>query len=148
MNEVAGFILAIISAALAGGGIGSLVTALIASRKAPSEIKLTQAETEKREAETAEIITRAAQTAAQILESQLENLRTENAGLRCDIQALRAENVALSKVQKQQSQELFDLRIAVEKFDIVLAGAHLLYEQVIEMNGVPKYEPPERRKHP
>jgi hypothetical protein len=138
--------LAIVSATLAGGGMGGLITALVSGRKATSEIKLTEADAEKTEAETAEIITRAAQTAAQLLEGQLKNLRTENAGLRCDIQALRDENISLREVQARQSQELLELRAAVDKFDEVIAGAHILYEQVVEMNGEPKYKPPERRK--
>jgi len=139
-------VLAIISATLAGGGVGGLITALVAGRKMTSEIKLTEADVEKKEAETAEIITRAAQTAAQLLEEQLKNLRVENAGLRCDIQALREENVVLRDVQDKQSVELLDLRAVVDKFDEVLAGAHVLYGQVVELNGRPKYKPPERRK--
>jgi len=61
------------------------------------------------------------------------------------MQTLRDENAKLLIVQEKHEREISELRTAVEQFEQVLTGAHVLYEQVVELNGQPKYKPPERR---
>lgn len=103
---------------LFSGGIAAIITALIARKKAKSEIKKT-------EAETAEIITRAAQNAVETLQNQICNLKSE-------IDRLR--------------ERVTELEAMCEQFDEVLTGAHMLHEQIVlELHGTPKYHPPERR---
>ena len=139
------FVLTLITGVLTGGGIGGIILALNARRKAKSEIAANEAEAsnknaeaEKKEAETSEIITRAAGAVAQMLEVQLCALRNE-------VDQLRAENAALRQVQAKHEREISELQAMCEQFDEVLTGAHELYSQVVELNHTPKYKPPERR---
>jgi hypothetical protein len=143
-------VILVLSATLVGaGGVAGIITALIARRKAASEIQKTnsevdvnKAEVEKKEAETAEIITRAAGAAAELLSAQLETLKAENETMRCQILAMQKENSALKDIQEQQGQKITELQSIAEQFDQVLAGALVLYDQVVELNAEPKYEPP------
>ena len=123
------FALTLITAVLTGGGIGSIILALVSRRKAKSEIK-------ENEAETTEIITRAAGEAVILMQSQLCEM-----GKRID--ALTAENEQLRATQARHEKEITELQ---DMFDVVLAGAHVLHAQVVELNGTPKYKPPERRR--
>ena len=147
-----GELLIAVAAALAGGGVAGLITALNARRKTPSEIQVNEAEADRRDAETAHIITQAAGAAANLIREQLDRLQTENSAIRtknaaleCEMQTLRDENAKLLIVQEKHEREISELRTAVEQFEQVLTGAHVLYEQVVELNGQPKYKPPERR---
>jgi hypothetical protein len=130
------FVLTLITGVLTGGGIGGIILALIARRKAKSEIAVNENEADKKEAETTEIITRAAGEAVKLMQSQLCEMGKQ-------IEALQVENSALRTVQAKHEKEITELQ---ELFDVVLAGAHLLHDQVVELNGTPKYKPPERRK--
>ena len=140
----------LLAALLAGGGIASLINALVARRKAGSEIKHTDAGTGKTEAETTDIIVRAAGSAVELvrkeLEKQIQGVSDENGKLRCELNALRAENATLREIQGRHDKEILELQAIVERFDEVLGGAHVLYDQVVELHGEPKYKPPERRK--
>jgi hypothetical protein len=145
-------VILVLSATLVGaGGVAGIITALIARRKAASEIQKTnseidvnKAEVEKKEAETAEIITRAAGAAAELLSYQLATLKAENETMRCEIQALQKENTALKTIQAEQGQQILELQSIAEQFDQVLEGALVLYDQVIELNVEPKYVPPKK----
>lgn len=143
-------IVTIIVAFLTGGGIAGLLNALNARRKAPSEINSTDAGTEKIEAETANILVNAAGTMVALvkkeLEVQIKKVSAENGLLKCEVTELRSENEALRGVQQRHETEINKLQKVVEMFDEVLNGAHLLYSQVVELNGKPVYKPPERRK--
>lgn len=130
------FALTILAAVLGGGGLGTLILAIVSRRKASSEIAVNEQEAEKKEAEASEIITRAAGEAIKWMQSRLCELRAE-------VDALRVANVELRKGQDRQQGEINELQ---EMFDVVLAGAHVLHDQVVELNGTPKYKPPERRK--
>ena len=123
------FALTLITAVLTGGGLGSLILAMVSRRKAKSEIA-------ENEAEATEIITRAAGEAVKLMQSQLCEM-----GKRIDV--LTVENEQLRKVQAKHEKEITELQ---DLFDVVLAGAHILHAQVVELNGTPKYKPPERRK--
>lgn len=153
-----GELLLAIVVALAGGGLAGLVTAMAARRKAPSEISVNEAEADRKDAETAHIITQAAGAAATLLKDQLDRvqaenrlIRQENGTLKCEMEVLRNENTRLMDVQQKHEQQISelrsDLRAVVEQFEQVLTGAHVLYEQVVELRVEPKYKPPERRKH-
>ncbi len=149
MNDWVQVILVLSATLVGAGGVAGIITALIARRKASSEIQKTnseidvnKAEVEKKEAETAEIITRAAGAAAELLSAQLETLKAENETMRCEIQALKKENSALKDIQEQQGLKISELQSIAEQFDQVLAGALVLYDQVVELNAEPKYEPP------
>lgn len=144
--STAEIILAVLGLLLAGGGIAGVINALVSKIKAKGEIKNMAADTEKKEAETAEIITRAAGAAAQLLEKQLVKLQDENQVLSCKLTALENENTELRNVQARHEKEITVLQSIAEKFDEVLGGAHTLYDQVVELHGEPKYKPPERRK--
>lgn len=116
------FALTLVTAVLAGGGIGGIILALIARKKAKSEIAVNESEAEKKEAEASEIITRAAGQAIQFMENRICTLQRE-------VDAL--------KVQVDELQEMFDS---------VLAGAHVLHAQIVdELHATPKWKPPERR---
>lgn len=156
-----GEIVAMVAALLTSAGIGGIISAWIntkiASRKAPSEIKHTNASTEKTEAEaakadaeTADIIVKAAGNALilvkQEFERQINGLNSANSTLSCEIEALKSENIALRGVQQRHEQEITELQKIAEQFDEVLSGAHILFDQVVALNGQPKYKPPERRK--
>jgi hypothetical protein len=121
MDAVA-IIIALITALLAGGGLGGLISALVARRKVPSEIRNNVADAERKEAEATDIITRAAGQVTQMMEVRICLLQKEVDELRRQVEELQV------------------------LFDTVLAGAHVLFTQVIELNGQPKYTPPERRK--
>lgn len=130
------FALTVLTAVFTGGGLGGIILALVSRRKAKSEIK-------ENEAETTEIITRAAGEAVKLMQSQLCKLEAE-------VETLRAENVELKQTHEEMRQtqarhekEITELQ---DMFDVVLAGAHVLHAQVVELNGTPKYKPPERRK--
>ena len=149
MNDWVQIVLVLSATLVGAGGIAGIITALIARRKASSEIQKTnseidvnKAEVEKKEAETAEIITRAAGAAAELLSAQLESLKAENETMRCEIQALKKENTALKDIQEQQGQKISELQSIAEQFDQVLAGAQVLYDQVVGLNAEPKYQPP------
>jgi hypothetical protein len=117
------FVLTLITGVLTGGGIGGIILALIARRKAKSEIAVNESDAEKKEAETSEIITRAAGQAIQFMENRICTLQRE-------VDAL-----------KTQVDELQDL------FDSVVAGAKILHAQIVdELHATPKWNPPERRK--
>jgi chromosome segregation ATPase len=137
------FALTLITGVLTGGGIGGIILAINARRKARSEIAVNEAEAEnkeadaeKKQAETSEIITRAAGEAVKLLQSQLCEM-----GKRID--ALTTENEHLRETQARHEKEITELQ---DLFDVVLAGAHILHAQVVELHGEPKYKPPERRK--
>jgi len=149
MNDWLQVILALSATLVGAGGIAGIITALIAKRKATSEIQKTnseidvnKAEVERKEAETAEIITRAAGAAAELLSVQLATLKAENETMRCEIQALKKENSSLKDILEQQGQQISGLQCLAEQFDQVLAGALVLYDQVVELKANPKYEPP------
>lgn len=46
----------------------------------------------------------------------------------------------------QQDKTRARLQAMDEQYEALLNGAWLLYDQVIELNGVPNYKPPEERK--
>jgi hypothetical protein len=138
-------VILVLSATLVGsGGVAGIITALIARHKTASEIDVNKAEVEKKEAETAEIITRAAGAAAELLSCQLATLKAENETMRCEIQALQKENTTLKTIQAEQGQQILELQSIAEQFDQVLEGALVLYDQVIELNVEPKYVPPKK----
>lgn len=147
--DIGAVIVGLVSA-LFGGGIASLIMVFIARRKAPSEIAINEAEAVRKEAEAAEIINRASKEAIDWMKGRLTDLRGEistlqkdNSELRVEVCGLQKENSELRRVQEKQQDEIIELQ---EMFDVVLAGAHVLHDQVVEMNGKPKYTPPERRK--
>jgi len=149
-SEAVTAILTILGSLLAGGGAAAIINAWNARRKAPSEIKVNDAGAEKIEAETAGLLIKAAAEALKLvkeeLEGQIKNIRSENSSLRCEVTELKSENAELEKVQKRHEYEIGELQKIADKFDEVLGGAHTLYDQVIDMDGTPKYKPPERRK--
>jgi cell division protein FtsB len=142
MNDWVQIVLVLSATLVGAGGAAGVITALATRRKASSEIDVNKAEVDKKEAETAEIITRAAGAAAELLSAQLETLKAENETMRCEIQALKKENSALKVIQEQQGQKISELQSIAEQFDQVLAGALVLYDQVVELNAEPKYQPP------
>jgi len=146
MDDWLQYIIGAAAAILGGGGLAAIFNWLNSRKKVKSEIAFTEADTEKKEAETTEIITRAAGAAAEMLSQQLKILRSENATMHCEIEALQKENKLLKVVQQKHEQKIIDLQAIAEQFDQVLDGAHTLYGQVIELNGEPKYKPPARRK--
>lgn len=129
MIAMESWLIPILVAALTGGGVAAILNALNARRKAGSEIKVTEADAGKKEAETADIITNAAGKAAEILSKQICKLAAENETMQKEIEDLK--------------QRIIELE---ERFDEVLTGAHVLYEQVVSNGLDPKYKPPERRK--
>ena len=145
MDDWLQYIIGAAAAILGGGGLAAILNWINSHKKVKSEIAFTEADTEKKEAETTEIITRAAGAAAEMLSQQLKSLRAENVTMHCEIEALQKENKSLKDVQQKHEQKIIELQALVEQFDQVLSGAHTLYDQVIEMNGQPKYKPPARR---
>ena len=150
-------IITVVVAFLTGGGIAGLVNALIARRKAPGEIQSIAAGTEKTEAETADILVKIAgqvvmlvkaefEKKIQNMENEMGKLRNENGSLHSEMGTMRQENMALRDVQLRHEQEISELQAIVAKFEEVLGGAHILYDQVVELKGIPKYQPPARRK--
>lgn len=143
-------IITLLVAGLLGGGGAAWLTAWNARRKASSEINVNDAEANKKEAETADILIKAAGAAVTLLKKELEEqigkVSAENSALRCQVAELRTENTSLRDVQQRHEHEIGELKAIAEKFEEVLGGAHMLYDQVIELNGAPKYKPPERRK--
>lgn len=141
--EIVAMAAALLTSAGIGGIIAAWINTKIASRKVPSEIKKT-------EAETADILVEAAGAAVKLvtqeLEKKISNVTTENTALRCELSELRSENAALRDVQNRHEKEIGELQAIAEKFEEVLGGAHILYDQVVELQGTPKYKPPERRK--
>jgi predicted RNase H-like nuclease (RuvC/YqgF family) len=128
------------------GGVAALIYALIARRKAPAEIKVIEktakkadAEADKADAEASEIVTRAMKQLQESLGKQICDLQAENRLLRFELTEMRA-------VQAKHEGEIAHLNAMCEQFDEVLTGAHVLFGQVVELNGVPKWKPPERRK--
>jgi hypothetical protein len=144
MNDWLQVILTLSATLVGAGGVAGIITALIARSKTASEVDVNKAEVEKKEAETAEIITRAAGAAAELLPLQLATLKAENETMRCEIQALQKENTALKTIQAEQGQQILELQSIAEQFDQVLEGALVLYDQVIELNVEPKYVPPKK----
>ena len=132
-------IVSIVGGLVIGSGMASMIVALIAMYKARSERKKTIADADLVEAETTEkyqlIADRAADRALKLddrikhLESTVQQQQLEIGALQCENQLLRTDHQKLA-----------------DDFDHVLIGAHMLHDQVIEMNGEPRYEPPERRK--
>lgn len=143
-------IITLLVAGLLGGGGAAWLTAWNARRKASSEIKVNESDANKKEAETAEILVNVAKKAVILvkeeLEEQIGKVSAENSALRCEVAELKNENAALRDIQQRHETEISELQVIAGKFEEVLGGAHMLYDQVIELNGAPLYKPPERRK--
>jgi hypothetical protein len=75
-------------------------------------------------------------------------LDTQICALRKEVDLLRADNTALRQVQAKHEREITHLQEMCNMFEEVLAGAHLLYEQVCELKVEPKYRPPQKRGKP
>lgn len=102
-------------------GIVALVVQIVQSRKV--------------KADATDVITEAAKKAVELVRSQLDNLQTEYKDLNDRLDELQTKHGSL-----QRSHD----KLAVE-FERVLSGAHQLKDQVIELNAIPVYNPPERR---
>jgi ribosome-binding ATPase YchF (GTP1/OBG family) len=142
----ADLVVTIVVAMLAGGGIAGLINALNARKKAKSEIKNTEAVTEKTEAETTDLIVKTAAGVLVLVKDELKSIKDENTALRCEVTEWKTKYADVVNVQQRHEQEIAELQKIAEQFDEVLGGAHVLYDQVVELKAEPKYKPPERRK--
>lgn len=124
---------------LALGGISSLIGAFIVLSKARGERSKLGADTRLVEADTAQIYQKIADRAAERalkLDERVQQLETQVDAQQKTIEILQCENVSLRADHEKLAEE----------FERVLRGAHVLHDQVIELNGEPKYKPPNRRK--
>lgn len=119
--------------------IGSLVVAL------PGILALILGARKDR-AEATDLITKAA---LNLVEPQ--NVRIREMSIKIDeqeaeIAELRTENAVLFRRVEASERITAEIERVLDEFERLLAGAHLLHNQVIDLNATPIFVPPDRRR--
>ncbi len=100
----------------------------------------------KSRAEAADLVTKAALTLVEPQNVRIREMAVRIEEQETEIAELKTENMVLFRRIGAAEQINKELERVLDEFDRLLAGAHRLHNQVIDLNAVPVFVPPDRRK--